>query len=48
MTQKHITELEVFYHGLDILPALKDGDSYRATTRLSGVTSVGSCFYEAA
>ena len=32
----------------DILPALKNGDSYRATTRLSGVTSVGSCFYEAA
>ena len=33
---------------IDILPALKNGDSYRATTRLSGVTSVGSCFYEAA
>ena len=33
---------------IDILPALKDGDSYRVKTQLSLITSVGSCFHEAA
>ncbi len=34
--------------GLTSSPALKDGDSYRVKTQLSLITSVGSCFYEAA